>query len=58
MDVLYLCNRMMCGEGCSYPICKHTTNEKYALNPIEERFYEVEMKDNGEIYLKEIDRAK
>lgn len=56
MDILYLCNKKMCGKRCSYPTCKHTTNEEYALNPKEKRFYYVEMKNNGETYLKEIER--
>lgn len=29
---VYLCNRKQCGEKCSYPICKATTDEKYALD--------------------------
>lgn len=31
---LYLCNQQdpKCSEKCSYPQCKHTSNEEFALN--------------------------
>ena len=29
---IYLCNRKRCGDLCSYPTCKATTDEKYALD--------------------------
>lgn len=30
--IFYLCNRKKCGEKCSYPECKHTSDYAYALN--------------------------
>lgn len=30
--VFYLCNRKKCGDKCSYPECKHTSDYAYALN--------------------------
>lgn len=30
--VYYLCNRKKCGDKCSYPECKHTSDYAYALN--------------------------
>lgn len=32
MNVIYLCDRKECGDRCSYPTCKHTTNVEHAVN--------------------------
>ena len=29
---VYLCNRKRCGSKCTYPVCKATTNEDYAVD--------------------------
>lgn len=31
-NVLYLCDRKQCGDKCSYPMCKYTTNIEHAVN--------------------------
>lgn len=32
MDVNYICDRKACGNKCSYPICKHTSDINHAVN--------------------------
>ena len=58
MEALYFCNRTRCGDRCSYPVCKHTTDEKYALNPPEKRFFDLRLPPNGRPYILEIERGK
>lgn len=29
---VYLCNQKRCGDRCSYPMCKATTDEEFALD--------------------------
>lgn len=31
--LLYICNRERCGDKCSYPMCKRTTDISYAKDP-------------------------
>ncbi len=31
--LLYICNRERCGDRCSYPMCKRTTDISYAKDP-------------------------
>jgi hypothetical protein len=30
--IAYLCDRLYCGDNCSYPLCSHTTNIVHAKN--------------------------
>lgn len=30
--IAYLCDRLLCGDNCSYPLCSHTTNIVHAKN--------------------------
>jgi len=30
--IFYLCNKKKCGDKCSYPECKYTSDYAYALN--------------------------
>lgn len=32
MEVLYLCDRRACKEGCGGPFCEHTTDIRHAKN--------------------------
>lgn len=32
MEVHYICDRKQCGENCSYPLCKHTSDVTHAAN--------------------------
>lgn len=46
IDVIYICNRTRC-EHCTWPVCQHTTDIKYAANFVNEDGYwkEVVRKD-------------
>lgn len=47
MDVLYICNRERC-EHCTWPVCQHTTDIKYAANFVNEDGYWKEVVKDGE----------
>ncbi len=46
-DRLYLCDRKQCGNRCSYPDCRHTTDISHAINgdTFPNGFEKVEHKD-------------
>lgn len=37
----YLCDQKACGDICSYPICRHTTDKHHAIHPSTALFTEV-----------------
>lgn len=42
---IYLCDRKRCGEKCSYPTCKHTSDTEHAVN------FEKQVLDNEACYV-------
>ena len=32
MEVHYICDRKACEDNCSYPLCKHTSDVRHAVN--------------------------
>lgn len=49
--VIYLCDRKECGDRCSYPTCRHTADASHAVNPPEEREFEVKRVGDREYYV-------
>lgn len=47
LDVLYICNKERC-EHCTWPVCQHTTDIKYAANFVNEDGYYKEIVRKGE----------
>jgi hypothetical protein len=46
LDILYTCNQTRC-EHCTWPLCQHTTDIKYAANFVNEDGYWKETIDDG-----------
>lgn len=48
MSVLYVCNKGRC-TNCTWPVCQHTTDIKYAANFVNENgYWKEKVKDDGE----------
>lgn len=52
MDVHYICDRKQCGDKCSYPVCKHTSDINHAVN------FEKKIRWDGEPVFMEKDDMK
>lgn len=46
LDILYVCDQTRC-EHCTWPLCQHTTDIKYAANFVNEDGYWKEVIDDG-----------
>lgn len=50
MNVLYLCDRKPCGDKCTYPDCRHTTDISHAVNFVKIRYSPRNLNEIVEVY--------